>query len=206
MTSDIIPLFSTPLYKGKVEIENSINENFLKSFTYTNPDNIGWCSCNQKILLNENLKSLKLEVDRHVDIFLYEVLKIAQGKPIHIQSWINKHCPDNYSNIHYHSNSFLSGGVYLECPPNSGKLQFHTPQTPSWTNGTIMPTVSEDNIFNCDSFGFEVERGDIFIFPSQTLHSVEKNLSNMDRYMIAFNYFLEGTIGNQTGEISIKVS
>ena len=91
-------------------------------------------------------------------------------------------------------------------PPNSGKLQFHTPQTPSWTNGTIMPRVSEDNIFNCDSFGFEVERGDIFIFPSQTLHSVEKNLSNMDRYMIAFNYFLEGTIGNQTGEISIKVS
>ena len=65
--------------------------------------------------------------------------------------------------------------------------------------------VSEDNIFNCDSFGFEVERGDIFIFPSQTLHSVEKNLSNMDRYMIAFNYFLEGTIGGQTGEISIKV-
>ena len=156
--------------------------------------------------MNENLKSLKLEVDRHVDIFLYEVLKIAQGKPIHIQSWINKHCPDNYSKIHYHSNSFISGGVYLKCPPHSGKLQFHTPQTPSWSNGTIMPIVSEDNIFNCDSFGFEVERGDIFIFPSQTLHSVEKNLSNMDRYMIAFNYFLEGTIGNQTGEISIKVS
>jgi len=31
MTSDIIPLFSTPLYKGKVEIENSIDENFLKN-------------------------------------------------------------------------------------------------------------------------------------------------------------------------------
>ena len=71
MTSDIIPLFSTPLYKGKVEIENSINENFLKSFTYTNPYNIGWCSDNQKILLNDNLKSLKLEVDRHIDISLH---------------------------------------------------------------------------------------------------------------------------------------
>ena len=79
MTSDIIPLFSTPLYKGKVEIENYIDENFLKSFTYTNPNNIGWCSSNQKILLNDNLKSLKLEVDRHIDIFLFEVLKIAQG-------------------------------------------------------------------------------------------------------------------------------
>ena len=206
MTSDIIPLFSTPLYKGKVEIENYIDENFLKSFTYTNPNNIGWCSNNQKILLNDNLKSLKFEVDRHIDIFLYEVLKIAQGKPKHIQSWINKHCPNDYSKIHYHANSFLSGGVYLECPPNSGKLEFHTAQTPSWTNGTIMPRVSEDNLFNCDCFGFEVERGDIFIFPSQTLHSVEKNMSDMDRYMIAFNYFLEGTFGGQTGEISIKVS
>ncbi len=206
MTSDIIPLFSTPLYKGKVEIEKFIDENFLKSFTYTNPNNIGWCSNNQKILLNDNLKSLKFEVDRHIDIFLYEVLKIAQGKPKHIQSWINKHCPNDYSKIHYHANSFLSGGVYLECPPNSGKLEFHTAQTPSWTNGTIMPRVSEDNLFNCDCFGFEVERGDIFIFPSQTLHSVEKNMSDMDRYMIAFNYFLEGTFGGQTGEISIKVS
>ena len=54
MTSDIIPLFSTPLYKGKVEIEKFIDENFLKSFTYTNPNNIGWCSNNQKILLNDN--------------------------------------------------------------------------------------------------------------------------------------------------------
>jgi uncharacterized protein (TIGR02466 family) len=208
MASDIIPLFSTPLYKGKVEIENSIDENFLKSFSYLSyPDKTGWCSQDQKILLNSGFQSLKKQIDEHINTYLFEVLKISQGKPKHTQSWINKHGPMGYSPKHYHTNSVVSGGVYLECHPNCGEIVFKQSHThPSWSVNTIRPALSELTIFNADNWAFDVQRGDIFIFPSHLLHEVEKNMSGKDRYMIAFNYFLDGTFGGATGEISIKVS
>ena len=58
---------------------------------------------------------------------MFEVLNISQGKPTHVQSWINKHGEDDFSPKHVHSNSFISGGVYLQCEPNSGKICFVNP-------------------------------------------------------------------------------
>ena len=207
MTSDIIPLFSTPLYKGKVEIENSIDENFLKSFSYLPyPNKIGWCSQDQKILLNPDFQSLKKQIDKHINTYMFEVLQISQGNPIHVQSWINKHGDNHFSPKHSHDNSFISGGVYLQCKPNSGKIWFCKSDNPTWATNTIRPNVSDFNIFNAYSWSFETHRGDLFIFPSHLNHKVEKNMSGKDRYMIAFNYFLDGTFGERTGEVSVKVS
>ena len=204
----LIGLFATPLYKSRVDVDPSINDDYLKSLPYFNfPDGTGACSRDQKILLNPKFESLKKEIDKHVNIYLYGALKIAQGKPKHIQSWITLHKENQASPKHLHSNSFISGGVYFECPPDCGRLNFaQTKNNPSWHTGTIVPQVSENNLFNSDTVGFDVERGDIFIFPSHLLHSTGSNRSGKDRYMVAFNYFLEGTIGRETGEISLRVS
>ena len=207
MKSEIIPLFSTPLYVGKVDIESSIDEKFLKSFSYLPyNDKTGYCSQDQKILLNPDFQSLKKQIDKHINVYMFEVLKISQGKPTHVQSWINKHGEDDFSPKHVHSNSFISGGVYLQCKPNSGKIWFCKSDNPTWATNTIRPNVSDFNIFNAYSWSFETHRGDLFIFPSHLNHKVEKNMSGKDRYMIAFNYFLDGTFGERTAEVSVKVS
>jgi uncharacterized protein (TIGR02466 family) len=206
--SELIGLFSTPLYKTQVEIDPIITEDFLKTIPYEPyPDKTGWSSKDGKILLNKNFKSLKEEVDKHVEIFLYQVIKIAQGKPKHTQSWINKHGPMGYSPKHYHTNAFVSGGVYLECPPNCGAIVFNQSHThPSWSANTIRPALSELTVFNADNWAFEVQRGDLFLFPSHLMHQVENNMSGKDRYMVAFNYFLEGEIGEHTGALKLRCS
>ena len=38
------------------------------------------------------------------------------------------------------------------------------------------------------------------------MHQVENNLSGKDRYMVAFNYFIEGEIGEHTGAMKLRVS
>jgi uncharacterized protein (TIGR02466 family) len=206
--SELIGLFSTPLYKTQVEIDPIITEDFLKTIPYEPyPDKTGWSSKDGKILLNKNFKSLKEEIDKHVEIFLYQVIKIAQGKPKHTQSWINKHGPMGYSPKHYHTNAFVSGGVYLECPPNCGAIVFNQSHThPSWSANTIRPALSELTVFNADNWAFEVQRGDLFLFPSHLMHQVENNMSGKDRYMVAFNYFLEGEIGEHTGALKLRCS
>jgi len=206
--SELVGLFSTPLYKTQVEIDSSINVDFLKTIKYEPyPDKSGSSSKDNNILLNKTFKSLKETIDSHVDIYLSQVLKIQQSKGKHVQSWINKHAPNDFSPKHYHCNSFLSGGVYLECPPNSGAIVFCQSHTqPSWTANTIRPAVSELTIFNADNWAFECNRGDLLLFPSHLMHRVENNLSGMDRYMVAFNYFLEGEIGEHTSTIKVRVS
>ena len=206
--SEVIPLFSTPLYKGRVEIDDNIDFGFLETIPYREyPDQTGWSSEDCKILDSEPFKSIKQQVDKHVEIFLFELLKVGQGRPVHSQSWINKHDIDGYSPKHYHTNSFISGGVYLHCAPQSGAIVFNQSHTsPTWTTNTIRPALVEQNLFNSENWAFEVNRGDLFIFPSHVMHKVETNLSGQNRYMVAFNYLLEGTIGQHTGEMTLRVS
>ena len=59
-------------------------------------------------------------------------------------------------------------------------------------------------MWNADNWTFEVEKGDLLLFPSHLLHRVEDNMSDKDRYMIAFNYFLEGEIGSHTGALNLR--
>ncbi len=206
--SEIVSLFPTPLYKTNVEIEDNINEEFLNTIPYRPyPDQTGWSSEDGKILLDERFKSVKAHVDKHVEIFLYEIIKIGQGKPKHTQSWINKHGPNGYSPKHYHTNAFVSGGIYLHCAPQCGGIVFNQSHTsPTWSANSIRPGLKELTIFNADNWAFEVHRGDLLIFPSHLMHQVENNMSDQDRYMIAFNYFLEGDIGEHTGAMQLRVS
>ena len=86
--SELVGLFSTPLYKTQVEIDSSINVDFLKTLKYESyPDKTGSSSKDNKILLNKTFKSLKETIDSHVDMYLSQVLKIQQSKGKHVQSW-----------------------------------------------------------------------------------------------------------------------
>ena len=85
--SELVGLFSTPLYKTQVEIDSSINVDFLKTIKYESyPDKSGSSSKDNNILLNKTFKSLKETIDSHVDIYLSQVLKIQQSKGKHVQS------------------------------------------------------------------------------------------------------------------------
>ena len=57
--SELIALFSTPLYKTRIEVDPIINEDFLKTIPYQPyPDKTGWSSQDCQILKNKNFKSI----------------------------------------------------------------------------------------------------------------------------------------------------
>ena len=61
------------------------------------------------------------------------------------------------------------------------------------------------NALNCPTFVKGVENNLLVLFPSHLIHSTEKNNSDQNRYSLAFNYFVEGELGGDTGRVNIKV-
>ena len=205
MSNEIIPLFSTPIYKTSVEVPDV--DAVLKTIPYEPyPDNSGYSSKDTKILNSEPFQAIKAIIDQHMSMYCFELLKLANCRIVHSQSWINLHKPGNYSPKHYHSNSCFSGGVYLDVPEGSGQLVFCCPHLQAtYATGTVRPLTSEGNLFNADRWAIAVQKGDLTIFPSHLMHEVDVNETDQDRYMIAFNYFLEGTIGDNTRQVKINV-
>lgn len=199
----IIPLFSIPLYKGKVEIEESV-KNILLNEKYTRmPSGNGHFSENKFILDLPKIKSLKDEVEIHIKNYVYKFLMVSETMNFYIQnSWVVKHFPKDWAQSHSHSNALISGVLYLKTKENSGKITFEKPDgyTNLFHQCMRVPFSGIDNN-NCD-FWHEVPKdNDILLFPSHLRHYVEKNESNEDRYSLAFNLNVEGIFSSTLSDI-----
>ena len=83
------PLFSTPVYKDSVDYNLNID---LTTFDYERyVSNDGFSSTDKEILLTKKFHSLKKQIDKHIEIYLFEGLQLSQGRIRHLRSLINLH-------------------------------------------------------------------------------------------------------------------
>jgi len=108
------------------------------------------------------------------------------------QSWTNCTKGTEFHHIHDHSNSFLSGVLYVESNKYD-KIQFHTPHSQRMFK---IPT-NEFNQFNSDTWWLPAEKNSIVIFPSWMVHEVPVTRRDTDRISLAFNSFIKGTVGDR---------
>lgn len=201
-TAELVPLFSTPLFKSRIE-SHSITPDILESLEYRiYSDGTGQQTVDTKILLLKPFNELRLEIERYLGLYVFDTLKIGQGQLAHVQSWINKHSPGDYAPKHHHVNSCYSGVYYLHVPTDSGGIRFS--KNPS-AQEQIFAHPTEGNIWNSSEWEFPVRSGDLIIFPSHLTHSVPPNNSDETRYSVAFNYFLEGILGDNTGQVTLRI-
>ena len=200
--AELIPLFSTPVFKARIET-HSITPDHINELEYTvYPDGTGKQSKNTKFLLSEPFNQLKIDIDKYLNAFVFDTLKIGQGNLVHVQSWINMHDPGDHAPKHHHINSCYSGVYYIQTPYNSGGIVFT--KSPSHME-QIFAHPSEGNLWNSSEWEFPTKAGDLILFPSYLTHSVPKNESNEKRISVAFNYFLEGTLGDHTGQVKLRI-
>ena len=105
-----------------------------------------------------------------------------------ITYWININAFGHTNNKHIHSNSILSGCVYIQVPKDSGNIIFH----PNLANEYFFKSFTAcDNDITSSQTNFFPEEKKVIIFPSFLPHSVSQNNSNEDRISIAFNFFYD---------------
>jgi len=197
-------LWPIPLYRSNFKVQSHWKK-FTENLNYerTNLDNAS-ITTDKKIL--EKLPDLKKEIQSHVNRFVFDVLKISDNVDFYMTtSWSNISSPNEDCQLHYHSNSLISGFYYTHIPKKSGDFYIEK----SVNNNNLFGNMfrfnhSEYNNINAYSFQIEVNEGDILLFPGHLYHSVTKNLSNKDRYSIAFNFFCKGEYNDDINKVKTR--
>ena len=115
------------------------------------------------------------------------------------QSWLNWTQPGEFHHDHDHPNSFISGVLYISTGKQD-KIKFIK-------SGYQQITLATDHydIYNSRSWWFDVNVGDVILFPSDLIHKVDKVIENQTRISLSFNTFLTGTLGNEESLSALKI-
>jgi len=105
------------------------------------------------------------------------------------KSWAIRTLENGFSQEHVHSNSFLSGVYY---PKGSKDFFIKFIKNKSFWDIELLKI----NELNALWYKMNISYNNtLFLFPSDLMHSIEKNLSDEIRYSIAFNVLPFGEIG-----------
>lgn len=191
-------LWPIPIYQNHMPIDDGwmqlIN---LLTFERMKSGN-GNITVDRNVLLKSEFADLKDKIEEHCKLYVKNLLSITDRTSFYLQnSWINIHEPDDFAQSHIHTNSLISGCLYLKIPEDSGQIRFYKNQG----HVNLFPTstsfdYNEVNCITSDFWSLEPKEGMIILFPSHLLHEVDKNTSTENRYSLAFNFYARGSFGH----------
>ena len=201
MKSNVLGLFAVPLYRSSIDPLDPITLNRLFNFEYEkssyDQDIITHKETAERHLLDRpEFAGLKKSLQAKIDEYAYEYLGTDKNLSWQITtSWVNKAEPGGYHAAHVHSNSLLSGVLYLKTNPKSGAICFYKNSAyHTLFTQTVNVDFDKTTDWNMESIGLTPKDFDVLIFPSTLSHSVMSNDSQEDRYSLAFNIFPVGTV------------
>ena len=192
---DVIPLFPTPLYITELEggFTNEeisfVHQTDLYSH-YANQEGMCVGSDRFDIIHMPEMARIKKFVQEHLNNYSKNIMCI-DNELFSTISWLNRTTKNAYHYQHNHVNSIASGTLYFTKDP--APIEFHVDKNCIW--GTLKMFPTQYNQFNTYSTLVEVKQGTLVIFPPYLEHSVIRTTSNVDRISMAFNTWIDGTVG-----------
>ena len=197
--SDITGIFQTPIYRTKLTqdfnkkqlsfIDNNKLQSQNEKKTRNKSGNI--TSSNKNILDEPIFKNLKQELELMLEDCFNKIWTPVTDITLYItQSWLNYTETNQYHHIHDHSNSYLSGVLYINCHETLDKIKFY-----SDIYAPLRPETKKWNHFNSQSWFFPIKTKEVILFPSSLSHGVDITKGYNTRISLAFNTFVKGTIG-----------
>ena len=159
-------------------------------------------SIDSRILRNKVLINLRDFIETSLADYFKTVYSPKNKTSLQItQSWTNYTEAGQFHHKHTHSNSFISGIFYLQANREIDRIYFHR-------SGFQMIRLSpkEWNIWNSESWWFEVGTGDLILFPSHIPHMVETVRNEETRISLSFNTFPIGFLGEEDELASVKLT
>lgn len=151
-------------------------------------------SANNKILDTKELVDLRSFIEDCVSSYLNVVYDPKNNIKLRItQSWCNYTESGGFHHKHEHPNSFISGVFYPQADKEVDKIYFYR----SGFQQFQFPT-NNWNLWNSSSWWFEVNTGDLVLFPSSLTHSVEPVKGDRTRISLSFNTFPVGNLGEMS--------
>jgi uncharacterized protein (TIGR02466 family) len=196
-------LFPTPIYMSYMDRKFTKKElQFIKDQRKHCVNNVGNYTTKDSYVLNKKeFKDIKKFIEKCCKDYLEKLISPANDVELYItQSWLNYTKQKEFHHQHSHPNSVVSGVLYFDSHKDS--IIFSNPKAYQ----TVKPEVKNYNIYNSEIWKFNVEAGQLILFPSDTIHQVYRKEGNNVRTSLAFNTFYKGTIGTKDGltELHLK--
>lgn len=206
----IIPSFSSPIAISNLDVVNDDKmKNILKDisklkFISNSSDYIGEQSTSEtsydRYILN-NYPDLKNKITEKLFLYKDNFLMLSTTNFQMTTSWAVRAKKGAYSQLHSHTNSYISGVLYLNGDSNTGDIEFETP-----IYEQIMPIPTEHNLLSAKTWSIKPQKNLLIFFPSYLRHRIKKHKSNETRYSIAFNFIPYGTYGTGDSKVNIAFS
>ena len=192
MKDIIYEIFPTAIYK------TNINRAFLKKEIKIINDNYkklnnnfgNKTSKNTNILEEKCLKNIKNFILKSLNKYYQNVLKVKNCKPFITNSWLNFTGKNQWHHQHNHSNSYVSGVLYLNVVKEIDHIVFHKNDYLMFNFNTL-----ENSPYNTNIWKINVDNGDLVLFPSNLQHDVPFRDHDSIRISLAFNSYFKGTVG-----------
>ena len=158
-------------------------------------------STDNTILRNRSMTKLRDFIESSVSEYFKSIYSPKHDVSLRVtQSWINYTEPGQYHHKHAHPNSFVSGVFYPQANRETDKIYFYRDGFQQ-----IKFPPSDWNIWNSESWWFEVGTGDLVLFPSSLTHMVETVKGEDTRISLSFNTFPVGNIGEEVDLTGLKL-
>jgi uncharacterized protein (TIGR02466 family) len=186
-------LFPTPV--GLFELPDSITK---KEFEYISSlprqNNAGnSTSLDTHLLKDPELKRLNNICEQAAHDFFQEAYAPESIVNLYItQSWANYTETNEHHHKHFHTNSLISGVLYV-ATDEADRISFHKDNQTSWHIST-----KNYNKWNSESWWFPVKANTLLLFPSHMTHMVDTKKTPGTRISLSFNTFFKGKLGNTT--------
>lgn len=186
-------LFPTPvgLYALGRDLTTQELSFLKKQETRSNSGNT--TSADNTILKAKELTKLRDFIETSVSDYFKTVYNPKHNVNLKItQSWTNYTEKGQYHHKHAHPNSFVSGVFYVQADKTQDRIYFYKDRFEQ-----IKFPPSEWNVWNSESWWFEVGTGDLILFPSSLTHMVETVQHDQTRISLSFNTFPVGQVGDE---------
>lgn len=160
-------------------------------------------SVNTDILEFNIFSDLKNFFSKCLQKYLIQIVQPEENSSIRItQSWLNYTKKGQWHHKHSHPNSFVSGVFYVNAIKDVDKIHFY-----KIGYQQIQYPIKEGgyNEYNSESWWLPVTSGNLIIFPSGFVHSVEPVETEETRISLSFNTFPTGIIGKNINLTELKL-
>jgi hypothetical protein len=196
MNPEIFAIFPEPIYKIKLNRAFTKEEKtfFVKNKNKTKKNRGNIIGLDRFILNNKEMKNIQNNLIEIIKDYFGKIIETNNKvTPYITHSWLNYTKINEYHHSHNHSNSIISGVLYIDADKNFDGIKFQK-------KGNFLDLNPEKyNLFNATSWSFPVETYDVILFPSNLYHEVEIKQGLNERTSLAFNVFIKGKIGTLDG-------
>jgi len=194
-------LFPQPVAIYKLDRDLTSKENKFINNLETRPNTGNTTSVNNMVLRHKEMTKLRDFIETKVAEYFKIVYNPKHNVNLRItQSWVNFTEPGQFHHKHAHPNSFVSGVFYPQANRETDKIYFYKD---GFQQIKLPP--ENWNIWNSESWWFDVGTGNLLLFPSGLTHMVEPVQGDQTRISLSFNTFPLGLVGDEVDLTSLQI-